>query len=223
MLVVVLALLYRERKHYLDAYWDLVFEHISSNGNFFNGANYAYNCDTPYLYSSLIYMDNKYIINGSYEFLLEYPELSGYNRWSQSNNPMYETESNKQATGYKAISIKWSGRYWGGLCKSKSSETYIDGSTLHSDVWWYSIGSKAQFQKVTNGIPGPCTRLETESCTVVKHVKLFARMLPPVPTASKFPVQTPKITPAPSPTQQFQGYPSLKSKSLISTLIIYFL
>jgi len=179
MIFCFLFILFRERKFYLDAYWDLVFEHNSGNGDFFSGNNDPTNCRKQNLYSNLINLKSQYYINGYYEFLLEYPEISGHNRWIQSKNPIDDLEqTGKTATGYSPISISWPGRYWGGLCKSKNAKTLLDGSTSSSDAWWFSIGSNMEYES-ENGIPGPCISLNKDTCTIVKHVKLYARLLPP--------------------------------------------
>jgi len=185
-MIILFILQFRERINKLNAYWDLIFEHNSSQGDFFSGINSPINCSKTNLYSNLVNLNDLYLIDGYYEFLLEYPELIGFNRWLQKNNPMNELEqTGKTATGYTPINISWSGRYWGGLCKSNSPTTYIDGSTQNTEVWWYSIGSNVEFEK-SNGIPGPCTALSRDSCIIVRHVKLYARIISPTGQNAKF-------------------------------------
>ena len=46
----------------------------------------------------------------------------------------------------------FTGNYWGGLQRSRSSSALLDGSSLHHSNWWYAVGAL----KGHNGrIPGP--------------------------------------------------------------------
>ena len=92
-------------------------------------------------------MENFRDSNGKFEFLLQYPnDTTGYNRWKQTDNPATVTVANgtgnETAAGYEAVHIDWTGNYWGGLTKSTSSATYINGSVGHSN-WFYAIGAKS--------------------------------------------------------------------------------
>ena len=68
----------------------------------------------------------------SFEFLLEYPELTGYNRWKQSIFPTKEPNnfSKSSATDYYPISITWNTSSWGGLSRSVSVDALLDGMVL---------------------------------------------------------------------------------------------
>ena len=105
-------------------------------------ANYSIE---KYRYSILSLMDNSYKINNNeFEFLLEYPDLKGYNRWYQQSNPLEEYEGNspgpKSARGYREHTITYNNGYWGGLVRSSDPGTLLDGSTYHHYTF-YSIGS----------------------------------------------------------------------------------
>ena len=130
-----------ETKTQYEAIWLKVFDHDSGAGGFFQSKTEALNCSITNRYSILYILDSRFKINGKYEFLLEYPELVGYNRWLQTNSPIDETEqSGKTAEGYEAISITWDASYWGGLVKSTRSTTFLEGSTKSTSIAWYGIG-----------------------------------------------------------------------------------
>ena len=98
----------------------------------------------PYRYSILSLLNDEHRINGKFEFLLEYPEHKGYNRWLQTSNPLYENEVNKngeqKAEGYEEIQISFPDNYWGGLVNSLSDKyVLLDGST-YIDYTFFSIG-----------------------------------------------------------------------------------
>lgn len=152
--------------------WIRVFHHNSSGGlksNMFTNETEAAKVDLPNKQSVLGYLDTITIKSPAtkYEFLLEYPEVSGYNRWYQSANPWTTTiangTGNETAPGYRAIQISWNTNYWGGLTKSTSSATAINGS-VGSSNWFFAIGAYQCHpascrdnpdSTVVTGIPGP--------------------------------------------------------------------
>lgn len=95
----------------LNSFWKLLYYHdFSTEGKWSNvqEANHSIKSDK---YSILDKLDSRYKINGKYEFLLEYPEVSGYNRWTQTSNPHEEKETNsggtRNAENYSPVSISW--------------------------------------------------------------------------------------------------------------------
>ena len=65
-------------KHDHNASWVLLLHHISEEGDFFTRDNVE-DITSENLYSRLKYLE-KYRFRSKFEFLLEYPQLSGYNR-----------------------------------------------------------------------------------------------------------------------------------------------
>merc|ERR1712099_40758 len=53
--------------------------------------------------------------------------------WSQTSNPLTEAIS-----GYDAISVPYTGQYWGGL--EPGNNALMDGSVNHNN-WYYAVGS----------------------------------------------------------------------------------
>ena len=97
--------------------------------------------------------------NNFYEFLLQYPELTGYNRWQQTKYPLDETSdsSGTKVSGYKEISVSWTSSSWGGLALSTCVCSLIDGSP--GELWFYSIGMKANCSSYYSFyFPGPNDR-----------------------------------------------------------------
>lgn len=126
-------------KKFEDAIWLRVFHHNNLSGTVLwdslsqvsiNGGYDELNKQT------ILYALNNYK-NSNFEFLLQYSDLEGYNRWIQTSNPVTTSES---VTGYKAIHIDWNQNNWKGLAKSNSGSTLIDGS-VGSSKWYYAIGA----------------------------------------------------------------------------------
>ena len=126
------------------AEWTMIFYHDSVSGGFFSSLQEAMFCENPNRYSIFSKIDKNYKIEGYYEFLLEYPGVSGFNRWKQSELPWsIPEEIGKIATGYIPINISWSGFGFGGLVKSNNNNnggiTLLDGSA-GTNYWFYAIG-----------------------------------------------------------------------------------
>ena len=138
-----------EFKYAHDALWVKVFYHDCSTGEFFTSFEELLNTNSVYKYSILGKID-EFKTENTYEFLLEYPELNGYNRWTQTSNP---TTTVERVDGYNPISISWNTYWWHGLCASNPQYSFIDGSVGHAN-WLYAIGSKQSWGTATQ-MPGP--------------------------------------------------------------------
>ena len=89
--------------------WKKIFYHDLSKSTLFTSYDEALKSFDKDKYSCLYTLDNKrYKINGVYEFLLEYPGYTGYNRWTQTKNPLEtkHTDSAKEV-GYTPVTITW--------------------------------------------------------------------------------------------------------------------
>jgi len=166
-----------EIKYAHGCVWLKIFYHDSTGGVFFTSYTEGESTNQPQKFSILKTIDDRFKYNNKFEFLLEYPEVSGYNRWRQSLNPLYDNEvANQKATGYEPISISWTGEYWGGLVRttlsSASFPCLIDGSA-GNERWWYAIGLiSPQFSP---NIPGPSYATSSNSI-LLKKVKLWVRI-----------------------------------------------
>lgn len=155
--------------------WLRVFYHNNHSGSvLFESAAEAQFASKADKYSRLCFLENFRGVDGKFEFLLTYPGISGYNRWKQTSNPCTEylgtSNGALNATGYEAISISWSGMYWGGLTQQNSlpatkASCFISGSVGHSN-WYYAIGS---YEAWGGAIPG------CDQNTGVQEVELWVR------------------------------------------------
>ena len=144
------------------ASWFLIFHHNSAGG-YFSTSEQLSTCST-HKYSALGILE-KFRINGEFEFLLEYPQIEGFNRFKQTSNP---TKSSK-VTGFVKKHLSWESCSFAGLALSSSSSTFIDGSP-NADTWYYAI---ALYSKWGGGdIPGPFS----EGVTITE-VNLWVRVL----------------------------------------------
>ena len=147
-----------EVKQEYGATWARIFHHNNRWGEvYFTNADEVKSSNILDKYSVLGNID-KYKQNGKFEFLLQYPDVSGvkYNRWTQTINPATTTvaDGDGAATGYTAIHIDWSDSTWGGLAVSTTpGSTFIDGS-VGINWWWYALGAYSAYN---SAMPGPDT------------------------------------------------------------------
>jgi len=148
--------------------WTLVFRHDISGGVFANDIEAdLFNLSSPGLTTkkySILSKINEIKSVTPYEFRLFYPTLNVRNHWSQTFDPRSGASPIRPVAGYIAINIDSTSDFWGGLERSSTAPTFLDGSVNHGN-WWYSIGSQAVYG---GGIPGPNT-------TIVSVVELYIR------------------------------------------------
>ena len=141
------------------AKWLLLFYHNLPKGNYFVNESEALSIDTQYKYSILYKFNstetNFGLINGKYDFLIEFPN-SKYNsvRWTQTANPVLtlETSTELDSLGTKIKKINDTETPFRGLARSTANETFIDGDANGLQHHWYSIGLY-YYHNFT--IPGP--------------------------------------------------------------------
>ena len=144
----------------------LIFHHNSYKKQYFTQEEAGYNIEQN-KYSIINIIDESYKIKynegedneySAYEFLLEYPELDGYNQWTQE---VYMTEEivPDNDIKYRPINISWDYYSWGGLyLSSMPNLTYIDGSP-NDGTWHYGIGVYHHAFS-DNDISGPCNSID---------------------------------------------------------------
>jgi len=142
--------------------WLKIFYHDTMTGIYFDSFSHAMFSQDPNRYSIFSLITSSFKTEGYYEFLLEYPELSGFNQWRQNNLPWQEEKIPSQiAGGYTPISISWNSSYWGGLVRSNDYHTTVYGSiTLldgspGTDLWYYAIGCINPSVHWHPNMPGP--------------------------------------------------------------------
>ena len=141
-----------------NATWIEVMYHNPTVEGFGNEAG-AKSKNTLNAYSQLGQLANmKY--NNQYEFMLKADEVSGYNRWIQTSNPVDTTT----VTGYKAVQNSWNTSNFAGLVHC-SGNTLIAWTTSTGN-WWYAIG---MYQG------GRCPIINSSSLWTTKPVHFYVR------------------------------------------------
>ena len=139
-----------------EATWAEVFYHYNNNGTILFSASDdlgTISINDANRFSLFNVLDKLKYDATKYEFLLEYASFAGYNRWKQTSNPATTTES---VTGYEAVNVSWTTYDWGGLAKSNSGSTFIDGSVDHS-YWYYALGAYTSWG---GGVPAASSTAE---------------------------------------------------------------
>ena len=111
------------------------------------------------LFSVLGYIDEKFQIDGVFNFLFHFPNdyPEDYFYFNQSSNPFTSTTvshfSNKVILDHCEYINKVECKFTG-LAISTSEYTYLDANS-HSAYYWFSIGQNANYQNKIGSIPGP--------------------------------------------------------------------
>ena len=142
-----------EYKIFIGASWLKIY-HQDADIGVYSSIDEARSCNAPGKYSILEEArDIKHHGSNSYEFLLEYPGLKGFNRWRQSNYPLDAKDEN--VIGFVNVSCTWTVQYWQGLGLSSYGSVLLDGSIRHSN-WYYTIGMVENCDKdYPHNFPGP--------------------------------------------------------------------
>lgn len=133
--------------------WTRILVHKTSAGNFSSDVEALEknsNSTSADIYSILTHVEDLKR-DSKFEFWLHYPEIDGTdngNHWTQTSNPAVDAIAN-----YVPISVDHTSQRWGGLEKSSSNHTLIDGSVSHGN-WFYAIGSNRAWPSA-GSIPGP--------------------------------------------------------------------
>ena len=159
-----------------SATWLLLYYHDFSKYGPWPNTSLSKNSNDPNAYSIIDILGTVHKKSENFEFLLDYPEVSGYNRWSQSLNPFYEVKdsSKKYVKDYKGIHISWTGCEWGGLFKSTLSISVLDGS-YGINSGYFVIGRSTEY---SGAVPGPCGNInKTRLWIRVPHFLFCTRSL----------------------------------------------
>ena len=160
--------------------WLKIFYHNSSTKVFFNKSkNEHLSSNSEEKYSILGALESIHRFDNSFEFLLEYPELQGYNRWIQTVNPLgIKNPTTRESLGYESINETWSCNYCGGFTLSINQNTFICGAIGHSSHWVFAIGSFSNYG-TDNTFPGPTINDENGNATnthKISYVYLWIRV-----------------------------------------------
>ena len=148
--------------------WQLIYYHNIVTGTLFNSTS-AYSISNEYQYSIIGSIGQNYKKDGYFEYLLEYPELGGYNRWKQKidikNTVSTQTPND---IGFTPIDIRFNNPTFGGISKSNSKYSIFDGTPAAGDSthnYWYSIGPLDKYYQI-NQFPGPYYGQHEEGVTL---------------------------------------------------------
>ena len=154
------------------AKWLRIFYHNSQNSEFFSdNREAAFSINNANKYSILKYLPHiRTYERGKYEFLIEYPGSSGFNRWKQTSNPLTHTT----VTGfeYKESDLTWP-IYFDGLSKYTNNLTFLAGC-YKKDWWHFAIGSYTQYKTNVGQFPGQT--ISTEGGALASQVILWIRV-----------------------------------------------
>ena len=151
-----------------NATWLKIFDHNSTGSRFFHPSEVKYKTNDTNMYSILKLIPYICRYDEKYEFIIEYPEYHGYNRWSQTTNPLESNSSSE--IGFNPITLTWKSDRFSGLTLSNSQLTYLDAS--NNIFWYYAIGAYHSYMN-ENSFPGPC---DGNQGIVVQKVLLYIRI-----------------------------------------------
>ena len=149
--------------------WMLIFRHkiVPGTEDFLFNEDLLRESTEENRFSLLGNINNSFRFRGKYEFLLEYPEHNGYYRWKQRLNPF--TAKQYDNIGYEKIHEEWTEFKFGGITRSSSGCSILDGRPRSGD-YYYAIGLNTSWGN--NLIPGPFTGRSKP----VREVKLWIRI-----------------------------------------------
>ena len=155
------------------SFWALIFHHNSTHGYFTK--NNVLNHYSTHLFSVLSKIDDSFKVDGNFEFLLKYPELSDYAQWTQTENPIYAQPNT--SNGYKPKHYDWNYEFTlSGLSLSSSTHcSLLDGSPF-LDSWFFGIGAYGNclVEGGDGAIPGPGWTFNGKYLHVVNlYIKVF--------------------------------------------------
>ena len=133
--------------------WEKIFYHDLPKSSIFTYSE-ALECHETNKFSNLKKLGLKYQINEYFEFLLEYPEKNGYNRWIQRKNPLETSHSNTDSdTGFIPITLTWSHNFGGLQIHNQTGISFLDCDKT-TDNNWYTIATYRHY-KTSGYFPGP--------------------------------------------------------------------
>jgi len=163
-----------EVKEFQDAKWLHVFFHNSTNFEYFNKSDVFLSLDNTNKFSILKYLPFvKTFEKRCFEFLLEYPGYSGFNRWKQTSNPT----TSRTVTGFSAneTDLTWSSNFKGLRRREDDTNALIVGAA--PGTWFFAIGAYrfSPTHNVNGTFPGP--NLHVSKVSLWVRVSHFSNMI----------------------------------------------
>ena len=147
---------YQFKRAYGASWLRIFYQRKYSYSEGFDSKSQCYDYVSDSMYSILGNASEYSPFGDKYEFLLEYPEIEGYNRWKQTDFPTKNKEKVgvSPVKGYENVSISWNIQYWGGLSVSLSPTSLLDGS-IGNYYFWFSICYLKNVGDYDDKMPGP--------------------------------------------------------------------
>ena len=162
----------RRTKYLYGKTWLLIFRHIASSVKF--NENTCLHANENGKYSELGSISSLFLINGYYEFILQYPEI-GEIAWKQNKSPLDITESDisKDDVGLIITRNRYNFTKFKGMMRSTRCTCFdCDNNTISQ--YWFAIG---QTHEEFSDIPGPRYYRNGEIIeSFVKEVQLWIRI-----------------------------------------------
>ena len=133
-------------KKYNGKIWLLLFKHDLTVKEWFADqyeALYFDNPNQPNKFSILSILSDLYKIDGVFEFIIDYNDMSDFVQWKQDINPIYQEEGNETTNGYLHTGGTQDSIF-GGLSRTTIKyntcfPSFLNGDTKNRE-WYYAIG-----------------------------------------------------------------------------------
>ena len=137
----------------------LIFHQNTINNDLFKTEDEFLETNTANKYSILKHIDDDFKINGLFEFIMDYPEIKEYGRWTQTKNPLNAKPDEDVDVQEKESTWDKEVNFIGLHQSSLKTACFIEGTDAVSQNtglpnWYYAIGQKIKWES-TNYLAGP--------------------------------------------------------------------
>lgn len=142
------------------ATWELIFFHDMSTGETFNDSSALF-FNGEKMFSIIVLINNHFRNNNYFEYMLEFPEHKGYNRWKQTIDIASTNKAQKGSEiGFKSVHLDFPSGFTGLSRTTENSFTVFDGSPGVLG-YWFSIGAKTGFNNpyLFAGVPSKNSKI----------------------------------------------------------------
>ena len=142
-------------KEEYNAKWLKIFDHNSTDSNFFSTQSEVLFSINKNKYSILEYLPKINRYDNFYEFTLEYPGHDGFNRWKQSISPLNVRVGTAEYSNieYYAINNTWNDCFSSLVLTNNYYQNTFLSSSCTNGYWVYAIGAFQQWVN-KNSFPG---------------------------------------------------------------------
>ena len=151
-------------------YWFLIFHH-NIEGGFFTPSEVLFS-HKKHKFSVLGRLSDSFKHEGSFHFLITYPQTNGYINWTQNENPIHRTTN----TTYDIVNNSFSSsihEFQGLALHGVNDATFLEGEIEEEKTWFYAIGQYRGTTGFGNSLAGPEWTLNNQTIT---EVNLYLRI-----------------------------------------------